>query len=319
MSALGPMLLYPAVFAGALLIVLGLAQLLGLADDGSARAITRRIHKRPSGADPDEILRMLRRQPPPEGFGRVPLLRHWPTLVTQAGVRLHPGLVLLLMLALAGLIGAILGIWLAWSVAVPAALLLGVAAPVLLLRLRRDRRRLELSRQLPEAIDLMVQSLRVGHPLNTAFRVIAREMPAPIGPELGIVADAITYGDDLTTAVDDLAQRIGAKEFSYLAVAINIQHTTGGNLASVLETLSRVVRDRFAMERKIRALSAEGRITALVVSAVPAVLGGFLHLTTPSYYGEVAGDPLFLPMLAIGGVLLTVNGLILRRLVNFHF
>jgi tight adherence protein B len=194
----------------------------------------------------------------------------------------------------------------------------GLLLPIQILRMRRDRRRAELTRQLPDAIDLMVQSLRVGRPLSAAFQVITREMPDPIATELETVADAVTYGDSLTMAMDDIAVRVGAEEFYYVAVAINIQHSTGGNLASVLETLSRVIRDRFAMERKVVALSAEGRITALVVSVVPLFLAGFLHLTTPSYYGEVADDRLFKPLLVVGMLLTVVNAVALRRLVRFH-
>ncbi len=314
-----PLLLYACLFAGVLLTVLGLARLLAMTGEPGEQAINRRLRMLASGADPKEVLRMLRRQQDPEGFERVPLVRDWPALVTQSGLRLRPGPAFVLMLIAVLVLFLVLSSQLRWPAALLLALTAGGGLPVLLLRIRRGRRRAELARQLPDAIDLMVQSLRAGHPLNPAFQVIAREMPDPIGTELGIVADAITYGDELTTAVDALANRIGLEDFNYLAVAITIQHSTGGNLAGVLEALSHVIRDRFAMDRKIRALSAEGRITALVVSGVPFFLGGFLHLTTPSYYGDVVGDPLLLPLLAVGGLLALANALVLRRLVRFHF
>ena len=201
----------------------------------------------------------------------------------------------------------------------PLALILGVALPVMVLIQIRSRRAPRDRRQLPDGIDLMVRSLRAGHPLNTAFQVIAREMPDPLGSEMGIVADAITYGDDLTDAVTAFADRVGIEDARYLAVAINIQAGTGGNLAHVLEALAQVIRDRFAMLRKIKALSAEGRLTAMIVSVVPLVIYFSLNALSPTYYGDVADDPLYTPFLATGVVLTVMNAIVLRRLVRFHF
>jgi tight adherence protein B len=136
---------------------------------------------------------------------------------------------------------------------------------------------------------------------------------------MGIVADTITYGDDLTDAVLAFADRVGVEDARYLAVAINIQAGTGGNLARVLEVLAQVIRNRFAMMRKIKALSAEGRITAVIVSAVPFIIFVALNLLSPTYYGDVADDPLYMPFLVTGAVLTVLNAIVLRRLVRFHF
>ena len=307
------------IFFGVLMVVLGAAHALGVTGSTVEQAIKRRLHALTSGADPEVVLRLLRRRRDSEGLGRLPGLRQWPTLVRQAGLAGKPehylallGLaIVILTFALSPLLG--------WPLAVLSALTFGGLLPLGLLQLRRARRRTELSKQLPDAIDLMVQSLRAGHPINPVFNVVAQEMPDPIASELGLVADAISYGDDLATAVDEMAQRIALEDYNYLAVAITIQHSTGGNLASVLESLAGVVRDRFAMERKIKALSAEGRITAMVVSAVPVALAGFLHLSTPNYYAEVADDPLFAPLLGLGVLLTLANAIALRRQVKFDF
>ena len=307
------------VFFGVLMIVLGAARTLGVTGSNIEQTIKRRLQALTSGADPEVVLRLLRRQRESTEFGRIPLLRHWPSLVRQAGLNAKPehviALISLAIIALTLLLSSIMG----WPLATVFALTLGGMLPVGMLHLRRARRRAALSKQLPDAIDLMVQSLRAGHPINPAFNMIAQEMPDPIAGELGVVADAISYGDDLATAIDEMARRIGLEDFNYLAVAITIQHSTGGNLATVLESLSRVIRDRFAMERKIKALSAEGRITAIVVSIVPIALAGFLHLSTPSYYAEVAGDPLFAPLFGFGIMLTLVNAIALRSQVKFDF
>jgi tight adherence protein B len=307
------------IFFGVLLIVLGGAQALGLTGSRIEEAIKRRLQTLTSGADPEVVLRLLHRQREPEGLGRLPGLRHWPALVRQAGIAYRPDHLLLALVLLTLVLASLLSTMISGVLAVVGGILVGIMLPVIGLQVRRGRRRAELSKQLPDAIDLMVQSLRAGHPINPVFHVIAREMPDPIGSELAIVADAISYGDELATAIDDMAARIGLEDFNYLAVAITIQHSTGGNLATVLESLAQVIRDRFAMERKIKALSAEGRITAIVVSIVPIALAGFLHLTTPSYYADVADDPLFVPLLGLGLVLTLLNAIALRRQVRFNF
>lgn len=319
MNQMAYMIASVLIFFGVLMIVLGVAHALGVTGSAVEQSIKRRLQALTSGADPEVVLRLLRRKRESEGFGKLPGLRRWPLLVRQSGLNQSPGH---LMIAL-GLLIVVLTVCLSplfsWPLALVFAMVLGGVLPVILLNLRRVRRRNLLSKQLPEAIDLMVQSLRAGHPINPAFNVIAQEMSDPIATELGIVADAISYGDDLATAIEDMAGRIGLEDFNYLAVAITIQHSTGGNLATVLESLGSVIRDRFAMERKIKALSAEGRITATVVSIVPVALAAFLHLSTPSYYADVADDPLFAPLLALGLLLTLANAIALRRQVKFDF
>ncbi len=319
MSQMAYMIANVMIFFGVLMIVLGAAHALGLTGSAIEQSIKRRLQALTSGADPEVVLRLLRRKRESEGFGRLPGLRHWPSLVRQAGLGCRPDH-LMIALGLAVIVLTIsLSPLLSWPLALVCATVLGGVLPVVMLNFRRVRRRIELSKQLPDAIDLMVQSLRAGHPINPAFNIIAQEMPDPIATELGLVADAISYGDDLATAIEEMAGRIGLEDFNYLAVAITIQHSTGGNLATVLESLSGVIRDRFAMERKIKALSAEGRITAIVVSLVPVALAAFLHFSTPSYYADVADDPLFAPLLALGLILTLANAIALRRQVKFDF
>jgi tight adherence protein B len=312
------MILYLALFIGVLLIFDGILQFVSRGK--GEETVNRRLRMLASGADPEEVLRLLRRRRQPEGLERIPILREWHGLVVHSGLAIDPSRLLSIMVASAtGFFLLLLALNFAILIALPVALSVGVALPVMVLAQLRSRRAREISRQLPDGIDLMVRSLRAGHPLNTAFQVIAREMPDPLGSEMGVIADAITYGDDLTDAVLAFADRVGVEDARYLAVAINIQAGTGGNLARVLEALAQVIRNRFAMMRKIKALSAEGRITAVIVSAVPFVIFLALNLLSPTYYGDVADDPLYMPFLATGAVLTIVNAVVLRRLVRFHF
>jgi tight adherence protein B len=193
------MILYLALFIGILLIFDGILQFFSRGK--GEETVNRRLRMLASGADPEEVLRLLRRRRQPDGLERIPGLREWQVLVIQSGLAIDPSRLLLVIVASAGgffLLLSVLGF--ALPVALPIVLLVGVALPVMVLIQIRSRRAREISRQLPEGIDLMVRSLRAGHPLNTAFQVIAREMPDPLGSEMGIVADTITYGDDLTDA-----------------------------------------------------------------------------------------------------------------------
>jgi tight adherence protein B len=313
------MVLYTALFVGVLLAFDGLLQFFSRGQSGE-EAINRRLRMLASGTDPEEVLRLLRRRRPPDGIERIPGLREWQELVIQSGITMEAGrLLVALILGTAGLFLTLTVLGFAGLVAVILALSMGMALPIMILVYIRGRRAGEIARQLPDGIDLMVRSLRAGHPLNSAFQVIAREMSDPLGSEMGIVADAITYGDDLTDAVTAFADRVGIEDARYLAVAINIQAGTGGNLAHVLEALAQVIRDRFTMLRKIRALSAEGRLTAIVVSIVPLVIFASLNALSPTFYSDVADDPLYTSFLVTGVVLMAANAIVLRRLVRFHF
>lgn len=318
MNGAGLMVVYIALFVGVLLVFDGLAQL--VLNRNGEDAVNRRLRMLASGTDPEEVLKLLRRRRQRSGLEQVPGIAAWQSLVIQSGVTVKPDRLMgYLVLAGVGILAVFLMLGIQMAVAVPLTLIVGVGVPIMALVQLRSRRADAIARQLPDSIDLMVRSLRAGHPLNASFQVIAREMPDPIGSEMGIVADAITYGDNLTDAVLDFADRVGIEDARYLAVAINIQAGTGGNLARVLEALSQVIRNRFAMMRKIKALSAEGRITALVVSSVPPIIFVVLNLISPTYYGDVVDDPLYLPFLTAGVVLTAINAVVLRRLVNFHF
>ena len=144
-------------------------------------------------------------------------------------------------------------------------------------------------------------------------------MADPIGSEFGIIQDQISYGDDIVTAFKDFAIRVDQEDARYLAVSIGIQHGTGGNLGRVLKILSKVIRDRATMRQRIHAISAEGRLSAVILTALPFLIFGSVHASTPSYYSDVSTDPLFMPMAATIVGLVVAQAFILNRLVNFKF
>jgi len=196
-------------------------------------------------------------------------------------------------------------------------LFFGVAFPYLVLRVLRSRRQKAFGAQFADALDMIVRSLRAGHPTPIALTMVAREMRDPIGSEFGIVVDEITYGADLETALRNLYVRVGQDDLPLFVTAVAIQGSTGGNLGEILENLSGVIRDRFKMRRKIRALASEGRASALILSSLPVVMFLIVQVASPDFYASVWHIPLTKHALLAAGVWMGIGNLIMYRLVNF--
>jgi tight adherence protein B len=203
--------------------------------------------------------------------------------------------------------------------AVFSTLVIGIALPVLVLWRRRAGRIKRFAEQLPESLDIIVRSLRAGHPTPVALALVAREMPDPIGSEFGIVCDEMTYGLELERAMRNLLERVGLDDLRLVAVSMGIQASTGGNLAEILANLAQVVRDRFKLRRKIKAVSAEGRWSAILISIFPFVLFGIIALIAPNYYGGVWHEPIVQPVLGFLVLWMMFGDYIMYRMVNFDF
>lgn len=250
-------------------------------------------------------------------FGLVGLNR----LYTQSGITGDPFAFLAMFLA-AGLVAALLARFLlgfGYLFVLLTFLFVGLLLPYLVLRRARSRRVAKFAAQLPDALDMIVRSLRAGHPSSVAIALVAREMPDPIGTEFGIASDEITFGLSLEQAVRKLAERVGFEGLNLLSVALSIQAKTGGNLTEILANLSKVLRERQKLKLKIRALSAEGRMSAILISAFPLVMFGILQLVAPSFYGQVWGDRLLAPVLTIFGAWALLGDFIMYRMVNFDY
>ncbi len=196
-------------------------------------------------------------------------------------------------------------------------LLCSTALPYLVLRILRGRRQKKFGAQFPDAIDIIVRSLRAGHPVPIALTMVARELADPIGSEFGIVADEITYGADLETAMRNLYYRIGQDDLPLFVTAVAIQSSTGGNLGEILENLSGVIRQRFKMRRKIRALASEGRASALILSSLPILMFIVVNVVSPKFYASVWDQDITKIALTIAGCWMGIGNFIMYRLVNF--
>jgi tight adherence protein B len=194
----------------------------------------------------------------------------------------------------------------------------GTAVPYLLLRILRKRRQKAFGAQFPDGLDIIVRSLRAGHPVPVAINMVAREMKDPIGSEFGIVVDEITYGADLETALRNLYFRIGQEDLPLFVTAVAIQGSTGGNLGEILENLSGVIRERFKMRRKIRALAAEGRASALILSSLPIAMFLIIQVVAPDFYASVWNEDITKTALGIAGAWMGVGNFIMFKMVSFR-
>ncbi len=238
-------------------------------------------------------------------------------LILQSGSKIGiPGLITM-ALAAGGVVlfaSRVAGVDL--ELALPAAIMGGLAFPLVYLKSMRDRRQDRFEEQLPDAIDVIVRSLRAGHALPVAIASAGKHMPDPIGGEFSLTAAEVTYGLDLEAAMMNLRSRVGQADLAMIVLAVSVQSKTGGNLAEVLTNLSKIIRERFKLRRKAYALAAEGRFSALLLSILPIVLFGMLHLISPSYYGDIAGNPYIRPILGGAVVWMLIGDYIMYKMVR---
>jgi tight adherence protein B len=196
---------------------------------------------------------------------------------------------------------------------------LGLLIPVMVLRFLRKRRHKMFGLQLPEALELITRSLKAGHPVPVAISMVAREMPDPIGTEFGIVADEVTYGSDLVTALHSLFERVGHEDLPLFVTAVSIQSSSGGNLREILDGLSSVIRERGKLKRKVRAISTEGRMSAYILTAVPALLMTSIQVFMPQFYEDVWGEPMTWYLLGGSFAWLMIGNAMMFKMSNFKF
>jgi tight adherence protein B len=192
----------------------------------------------------------------------------------------------------------------------------GVGLVLLYLTRARAKRLAKFEEQLPDAIDLIVRSLRVGHPLSGAMSVVGRELPPPVSTEFATAFEEVSYGQDIPTAFAKMIERVPLADLGYLTMAIQIQQEAGGNLVESLAKLSAVIRERFRMFRKVKALTAEGRFSAWFLSIFPLTLVFAIQAIKPDYYTQVMNVSIFPQLVAATVILLGINVVAMRIITN---
>lgn len=328
MDLLFRLLILVVVFAAVLLAIEGVHSYVRTARR-TGRAMNERLRLIQRGVDRSQILARLRRDTSrgarlPGPVGRS--IFRFERLLAGAGLRVPTGR-LLLYLVLAAILVFIIATIIAMTagIALNAGKLLlfatfavtaGFGLPFMLVLRLADRRRRRLVQQFPVALDVFIRGLRAGHPIGSALELLTEEMADPIGSEFGIAVDEMTYGADLKDALQNMADRCGVDDMQMFVVSLSVQGETGGNLAEILENLSRVIRERASMLLKVRALSSEGRMTATLLTALPILAFTVLFLINPEFYLEVGDDPAFIPGFVGLLALYAVGFFWIRRLVD---
>ncbi len=189
----------------------------------------------------------------------------------------------------------------------------------LLLRFRASRRQAAFADQLDDSLQLMAGSLRAGHSLLRAVDSVASEADTPTSEEFSRIVNETRIGRDLNDALDEVAERMGSDDFTWVAQAIAIHREVGGNLAEVLDAVGHTIRERNAIRRQVKALSAEGKLSAIVLMALPFGVTFFISLSNPGYIAKFTQSFAGYSMLAVAAVMLLVGGLWLRSTVRIKF
>ena len=309
-----------ALAAIAAVIVVETIFLLFSARSDKRDTINRRMHLSQKAVSQQQVLQILRKERGDGGRHRLLSLDWLRELRTQSGMHMTLPRFLAITTALSSLFGGLLlfkGYPL--SIALIGMAILSAITPVMVMRSMRKRRLKAFGIQLPEALSLITRGLKAGHPVPVAVSMVGREMPDPIGSEFGMVADEITYGSDLTTALQNMFHRVGHEDLPLFVTAVGIQATSGGNLREILDGLAQTIRERGKLRRKVRAISAEGRISAYILTAVPVLLMTVILVFMPHYYNAVWDEALTWYLLGGAVTWGIVGNIVMFRMANFKY
>jgi tight adherence protein B len=233
----------------------------------------------------------------------------------RAGMRLRPHEWVLLRATVGLTAGAVLFIAVGWFGAL-VGLLLGWFGTGIYRALKADRRATAFAEQLPDALQLVIGSLRSGFSLSQALDAMVRESQAPLSEEFGRALAEHRLGAELSDALDDAAKRANSEDLDWAVLAVRIQREVGGNLAEVLQTTVNTIRDRGRLRRHVRSLSAEGRLSGWILVGLPIVLGAFMFTFRRDYLRPLYTEPVGITVLFLGVVLLCVGILWMWRTVK---
>ncbi|MEW6630460.1 MAG: type II secretion system F family protein [Pseudomonadota bacterium] len=312
-----------AVYAAAALTGIMIAEgcyLLYAGRSDKRTAINRRMKLQESKISQEQVLIQLRKERGVDGGWSRFSFDGLRALRTQSGMTMPLPRFLLITSGVAlGL--ALVAVWYGFSLLAGLILftVLLPVLPVMAMRFLRKRRHKRFGLQLPEALELITRGLKAGHPVPVAISMVAREMADPIGTEFGVVADEVTYGSDLVSALNNLFDRVGHEDLPLFVTAVSIQSSSGGNLREILDGLATTIRERGKLRRKVRAISTEGRMSAYILTAVPVLLFVAIMALMPQFYRDVWGEAKTWYMLGGSIIWLLLGNAIMFKMSNFRF
>ena len=312
-------LIYILVFVAVVVLVEGLYLTVFGKSIRLNNRISRRLTLLEKNHNRQEVLEQLRKEMNQHLSARsIPLYSLLAKKAQRANIAFSPAQLLGLMLALSGVayLGLTLGTQAESGTRILVALGMGVGGVYVWVHNKAKKRMTLMEEQLPDAVELMVRSLRVGHPFSSAIAIVAKEVADPLGTEFGVIADEAAYGRDVSESLKAFAERMDSQDLRFLAVAVSIQQTSGGNLAEILEGLAKVIRARFKLFRRVRAITAEAKWSGMFLSAFPIVALLMINVLKPDYYDEVRHTAAFTPAALVVGAFLIINVIFMKIMVN---
>ncbi len=312
-------IIYGLIFFGVLVLVEGLY----LVTFGKSISLNSRVNRRlemlDKGTGREEVLEKLRKEMQQHMKTRsIPLYSLLGEKAQKAAIAFTPQQLIMIMGMLA--VVAFMGLTVSTASTLPVRIMMsigiGVGAVYFWVSSKANKRTAMIEEQLPDAVELMVRSLRVGHPFSSAVQIVSKEVQDPLGSEMGIIADESAYGRDVGDALKEMAERLDMQDLRFLAVAVNIQQTSGGNLAEILAGLAKVIRARFRLFRRVKAITAEAKWSGKFLSAFPIVALIVINVADPHYYDEVRDHAYFIPACFLVGIFLALNLLVMRVLTD---
>ncbi len=312
-------IIYGLIFVAVLLLVEGLyLTVFGKSISLNAR-VNRRLEMLEKGAGREQVLEQLRKEMSQHMKSQsIPLYSMLAQKAQKANIAFTPAQLMMVMalLSVVAFVGLSFATGAGPVIRIVVAAAMGIGGVYVWINNRAKKRLSMLEEQLPEAVELMVRSLRVGHPFSSALNIVAKEVPDPLGSEFGVIADESSYGRDVGEALKAMAERLDMQDLRFLAVAVAIQQTSGGNLAEILEGLSRVIRSRFKLFRRVRAITAEAKWSGNFLSLFPVGALIAINVVSPDYYSDVKETAYFIPAALVVGAFLVLNYFVIRALVN---
>jgi len=240
-------------------------------------------------------------------------------LVDRSGLQLTVGQLVLLCGFCASVTGAIVRLVVPYMLPAIALAIIAGAMPIVVVRFKVKQRLAKFEEQFPEAIDLIARALRAGHALPTALQMAGEEIPDPVGGEFRLLFDQQNYGLSMGEALKAFGERVPVLDARFFVTAVQTQREMGGNLSEVLDKLANVIRERFKVKRQVRAISAHGRITGVVLGILPPAVAGVLFVLSPAHIRLLVDDPIGVYMVVTAMFLQVIGVLIIRRIVDVEF
>ena len=253
---------------------------------------------------------------------RVMMQFSWPSrlqgLIEQSGMTVKPGKIILLscVLGLGTYVTALFFHAPLWACVV-VGLALG-AAPFVVISFKRRRRMRRFEERFPEALDLLGRAVRAGHAFTTGMEMIAKESPEPIAFEFRKTFEEQNFGLPLRDALLNMTDRVPLVDVRFFVTALLVQKETGGNLAEILDGLARVIRDRFRIHREVKTRTAQGRMTAGILLAIPPFMMFALGAANPQYMRPLYDDPVGPVILTIAAVFQVAGAALLWKIINIE-